>query len=158
MDIKYIVIHCSATSRQMDIGVKEIDQWHKQRGWKRIGYHFVIRRDGKIELGRRMDVPGAHAYGYNRISWGVCMIGGVDKNNKAEDNFSKEQYISLKSLLDTLSKIEPNAKIVGHRDLSPDIDGDGIIEKWEWKKDCPCFEVSDFIKFKPKKRSIWPWS
>lgn len=159
MNIEYIVIHCSATNPNQDIGAAEIDQWHRAKGWSGIGYHFVICRDGKIELGKPLHRIGAHAYGYNRVSWGLCMVGGVDSKNKPEDNFTNEQYTSLRNLLNVLSNIEPKAGILGHRDLSPDINGDGVIEKWEWMKDCPCFDVREFIKKEDscKKKSLWNW-
>ena len=140
-DIKYIVIHCSATPPRSNIGAKTIDQWHKDRGWSGIGYHVVVRRDGTLEFGRPFDKVGAHAYGVNRVSWGVCMIGGVDANGNAVDNFTAEQYVSLGLIVDALQTRAPDAEVLGHRDLSPDIDGDGVIEKWEWTKQCPCFNA-----------------
>lgn len=143
-DIKYIVVHCSATPPSQDIGFTEIDKWHKQRGWSGCGYHYIIRRNGTIEIGRRLNKAGAHAYGYNRKSWGICLVGGVDTNNHADDNFRVAQYEALEVLLHGLSAFAPDAQILGHRDLSPDIDGDGIIEEWEWKKSCPCFDVQSW--------------
>ena len=137
----YIVVHCSATPSTSDIGVDEIDDWHKQRGWSGIGYHAVIRRDGEIEFGRHFDEVGAHVKGQNYRSVGVCMVGGVDTQGDAEDNFTEEQYESLVAILVTLERAYPFAEILGHRDLSPDLDGDGIIEEHEWLKDCPCFDV-----------------
>jgi len=141
--IKYIVVHCSATPASMDIGVQTIDHWHRSppRNWSKIGYHFVIRRDGRVEKGRLLDEIGAHAFGYNRVSWGICMIGGLDAAGEPENNFTDLQFASLRSVLMTLTSLAPSAAILGHRDLSPDIDGDGVIEKWEWLKDCPCFNV-----------------
>jgi N-acetylmuramoyl-L-alanine amidase len=89
------------------------------------------------------------------------MIGGVDSNNKAEDNFTTDQYDALEDLLNVLHRMYRDAEILGHRDLSPDINGDGIIDKWEWKKECPCFDVSDFIKDRgivwTKKKTFWDW-
>lgn len=140
-NIKYIVIHCSATKRTQDVGVFEINQWHRARGWSGIGYHFVIKRDGTIEPGRAIDKTGAHAYGVNRVSWGVCMVGGLDYQGDAVDNFTDEQYTSLRAVVITLKAFAPDAEVLGHRDLSPDLDGDGVIEEWEWMKDCPCFDV-----------------
>src|SRR5690606_114532 len=76
--INLLVIHCAATTPLMDIGAKEIDVWHKQRGWSKIGYHFVIRRNGVIEKGRDISEVGAHVEGYNKNSIGICMVGGID--------------------------------------------------------------------------------
>ena len=137
----YIVVHCSATGPDSDIGADEINEWHKARGWSGIGYHAVIRRDGEIEFGRHFDEAGAHVQGQNIRSVGVCMVGGVGADGKAEDNFTDEQFESLQAIVKVLILAYPFALIVGHRDLSPDLDGDGIIEKHEWLKDCPSFDV-----------------
>ena len=140
-DIKYIVVHCSATKRTQDIGVVEINRWHRDRGWSGIGYQFVIRRDGTVETGRPINKVGAHAYGYNRISWGICMVGGLDYQGDPVDNFTPPQYDALRAIVTTLKAFAPDAEVLGHRDLSPDINGDGVIEEWEWLKSCPCFDV-----------------
>lgn len=140
-NIKYIVIHCSATKAQQDIGRNTIADWHKAKGWNDIGYHFVIRRNGTLEMGRPLSDVGAHAYGYNRMSWGVCMVGGLDYLSKPYDNFTDAQFATLKTVIQVLKAIAPDAEVLGHRDLSPDINNDGVIDKWEWLKACPCFDV-----------------
>lgn len=143
---KYIVVHCSATGPDSDIGVDEIRDWHVNgNGWSDIGYHAVIRRDGEIEWGRHMDASGAHVQGQNYQSVGVCMVGGVDGAGKAENNFTDDQFSSLRALLLVLVSAYPDAEVLGHRDLSPDLDGDGVITENEWLKDCPCFDVRSWI-------------
>ena len=138
----YIVVHCSATQPDSDIGVDEIRDWHvNQNKWGDVGYHAVIRRDGEIEFGRHFDEAGAHVKGQNFRSVGVCLVGGVDADGNPENNFTQNQFESLTILLDMLERAYPLAKILGHRDLSPDLDGDGVVEKHEWRKDCPCFDV-----------------
>lgn len=137
----YIVVHCSATKGSMDIGSDEIDQWHKNRGWRGIGYHCVIRRGGRVEFGRHFDESGAHVKGHNFQSVGVCLVGGLSEDGQAEDNFTDAQFSSLFDVLQTLKKAYPDAEVLGHRDLSPDVDGDGVVEQHEWIKDCPCFDV-----------------
>lgn len=137
--IEYIVCHCSATPPSMDIGVDEIDKWHRERGWSKIGYHIVIRRNpgelgGLIEYGNRSLLdPGAHVRGYNYKSIGVCMIGGVDKNNKPNNNFTEDQFGSLRDTINFLIKIFPSAVVQGHRDF-PNVN-----------KSCPCFNVKDWM-------------
>jgi N-acetyl-anhydromuramyl-L-alanine amidase AmpD len=142
----YIVVHCSATQPSSDIGADEIDDMHRKRGFDKIGYHAVIRRDGEIEFGRHFDEPGAHVKGQNYRSVGVCMVGGIDANGDAEDNFTEEQYESLVAILVTLERAYPFAETLGHRDLSPDLDGDGVVERHEWMKECPCFDVREWRK------------
>jgi N-acetyl-anhydromuramyl-L-alanine amidase AmpD len=125
--------------------VDEIDEWHKARGWSGVGYHAVIRRNGQIEFGRHFDETGAHVKGWNTRSVGVCMVGGVNGAGDAEDNFTTVQYDSLRSVLGVLAHAYPSAQVVGHRDLSPDLNGDGIITQDEWLKDCPCFDVTEWL-------------
>ena len=139
-----IVIHCSATAPDSDIGVDEIDSWHKARGWSGVGYHAVIRRDGQVEFGRHFDEPGAHVQGQNFRSVGVCLVGGVNEEAEPEDNFTEEQMESLLQTVQFLRLAYPEATVLGHRDLSDDLDGDGVVEEWEWVKDCPCFDVRDW--------------
>lgn len=125
-----IVIHCSATPPSMDIGRDEINLWHVKRGWSSIGYHWVIRRDGTQELGRSPAVAGAHAYGFNQTTYGICLVGGVDSEGEPEDNYTEAQYATLALLVATLLRDEHQLQfVVGHREL-PDV-----------KKACPCFDV-----------------
>lgn len=141
--INLLAVHCSATPAARDIGVAQIRAMHLQRGFNDVGYHYVIRRDGRVEKGRPDAVVGAHVQGHNARSIGICLIGGVKPDGKtAEANFTPAQYDSLEQLLRQLRKSWPKARICGHRDLSPDRDGDGVVEKHEWLKDCPCFDVA----------------
>lgn len=145
-----IVIHCSATQAKADIGVKEIRQMHLQRGFKDIGYHIVIRRNGVVEDGRGINEIGAHVQGSNATSVGVCLVGGVGPDGKkAENNFTVEQWESLRSTLRNLLKRFPGCRIVGHRDLSPDLNANGIVEPFEWVKQCPSFDVAKYLEANP---------
>lgn len=126
----HIVIHCSYTPSSMDIGLKEIDTWHRERGWWGIGYHYVIRRDGTIEHGRPFDTIGAHVRGHNDSSIGICVVGGASNSvDKAEDNFTVNQGIALHELLQQLCQIYPEAQVVGHKDLDD-------------TRECPCFDLT----------------
>ena len=119
-ETKYIVIHCSQTRPSQDIGAKEIDRWHRARGFLKIGYHFVLKRDGTQETGRElMEIP-AHAKGYNHKSVGVAMIGGVteEDHTKAENNFTPEQWETLDKLMRKLTDKFPKATIIGHNEIS----------------------------------------
>lgn len=138
---KYIVVHVTATPPKADIGVKEVRVMHLARGFNDIGYHFVIRRDGRVEVGRAVDMVGAHVKDYNSISVGVSMVGGVDAKGKPEHNATPAQLKMLEHTLRNLTAKYPQAGVCGHRDLSPDKDGDGIIEPFEHIKACPCFDV-----------------
>lgn len=131
--IDLIVIHCSATGQSADIGAADIRKWHTSppRNWSDIGYHYVIRRDGRLEPGRPEEAIGAHAQGHNATSLGICVVGGVDADNKAlaDFNYTRAQMATLESLISDLLLKYPKAAVCGHRDL-PNVD-----------KACPCFNV-----------------
>jgi len=144
--ITIIVIHCSATKEGLDIDASVIRSWHKNKGYRDIGYHYVIKLDGTIEKGRSEESIGAHVQGFNANSIGICYVGGLDKEGNPSDTRTDAQKKAMRKLYSDLKPKYPNAKWCGHRDLSPDIDGDGTIEKFEWMKACPSFEVkSEFI-------------
>lgn len=126
--IKEIIIHCADTPEGRDDKAADIDRWHKQRGFDRIGYHYVIDLDGTIEYGREQDCIGAHCQGHNTNSIGICYIGGADRDTlKPKDTRTDEQKASLVLLLKYLRQRYPDAKIYGHRDFSD--------------KPCPCFDA-----------------
>lgn len=139
--IDYIVLHCSATPEGRNVSVQEIERWHRQRGFRKIGYHFVILLDGTIRKGRDISEIGAHVAGSNANSIGICYVGGLDANGKPRDTRTEEQKAALFYLLQQLREEFPDAMICGHRDFSPDRNADGIIEPWEWMKACPCFDA-----------------
>ena len=111
------------------------------RGFSCWGYHYYVRKSGQIEPMRDEDMVGAHARGYNSISLGVCFEGGLDANGKPADTRTPRQKEALHRLVRELLQRYPEAKVVGHRDLSPDTNYNGIVDPWERIKECPCFEV-----------------
>lgn len=139
--ISLIVIHCSATRADRDFTAKDVDTAHRFRGFSCWGYHYYIRKSGQIEPMRDEDTVGAHARGFNAISLGVCYEGGLDEDGKAADTRTSRQKESLHRLVRELLQRYPDAKVVGHRDLSPDTNYNGIVDPWERIKECPCFEV-----------------
>lgn len=141
-----IVVHCSATRASQRVGAKEIDKMHRERGFDGIGYHAVIRRSGEIEWGRQFNEVGAHVKGYNSVSVGICLEGGLDETGRACNNFTYAQFASLRQLLEVMKRAYPQAKVLGHRDLSPDLNNDGVITSNEWMKECPCFDVQEWLK------------
>ena len=136
----FIVIHCSATKPAQDIGASEIRKWHvEDNGWSDIGYHQVIRRNGGLELGRPLHVSGAHAKGFNNISVGVCLVGGISDMGDPDDNFTTDQWDTLVDALRFLARLYPTAGVLGHRDLP------------EVTKACPSFDVQKWLD----ERQIW---
>ena len=134
-----IVIHCSATSPFLDIGAGEIRTLHSSPkgemvpwnggqmpafGWDDIGYHYVVRRDGRVERGRDINAIGAHVKGYNSVSIGICLIGGGD----GKFDFTKGQMWSLEKLITATLGVFPHAAVRGHNDYTK-------------YKTCPNFDV-----------------
>lgn len=143
-----IVIHCTATREGQEMTVGQIREEHKRNGWSDIGYHYVIGLKGEIWNGRDVDLIGAHVSGHNTHSIGIAYVGGLEGNTlvpyrllKAKDTRTAEQKAALLSLLVDLRKMYPYARIRGHRDYSPDKNGNGTIEPSEWIKDCPSFDA-----------------
>ena len=142
-EVNLIVVHCSATRVDRDITARDIDSFHRVRGFSSWGYHYYVRKDGSIEKMRDESEPGAHAYGHNRASIGLCYEGGLDVNGRPADTRTAAQKRTLVALLRSLRADYPGARIVGHRDLSPDVNGNGRVDKWERTKECPCFDAAE---------------
>lgn len=160
--IDTIVIHCSATHSGQPLGNSKygsaaavIDRWHAARGFARqpdavtrfnpllksIGYHFVIDTDGRCDMGRAVAEVGAHAAGHNAHSIGICMVGGLER----DASYTQQQWATLADLVRSLVKAHTVRLIVGHRDLSPDANSDGVIDSRDWLKTCPGFDVAEWL-------------
>lgn len=173
--INLLVVHCSATASGQRIdragrnAAQVIDEWHQARSFKRvafakashnphlhaIGYHYVIDIDGAILTGRSLNETGAHAQGFNRMSIGICLIGGAER----EGRFTPAQWKALAALTralaakfniplampERLNNQTIRDGVCGHRDLSPDRNGNGLIEPFEWLKTCPGFSVESWL-------------
>ena len=126
--INRIIIHCAATPEGKDYTVEDIDRWHRERGFREIGYHYVIYRDGSIHSGRDLAKIGAHCKGYNTGSIGICYIGGCAADGKTpKDTRTPEQKKALRQLVESLKTRFPNATVHGHREFA--------------NKACPSFDV-----------------
>ena len=131
--IDKIIIHCSATLPGQRVDVETITRWHKQRGFKTIGYHFFIDRSGTIHAGRPLEQQGAHCKGQNAHSIGICYEGGLNKEGKPYDTRTILQRIAMKELVAQLQERFTEATVHGHREFA--------------NKACPCFDVqADFCK------------
>lgn len=128
-NIKEIIVHCSATPEGKDFTVAQIKQWHLQRGFSDIGYHYVIYRDGSVHTGRPESVSGAHCTGHNTISIGVCYIGGCATNGTTpKDTRTPAQKVALVKLLKELKAKYPKVTIHSHKDYA--------------NKACPSFDAT----------------
>lgn len=135
--INELIVHCADTPAGMDIGADEIRRWHTDpepagNGWSDIGYHYVIRRNGEVEVGRAVEIVGAHCRGSNFNSLGVCLVGGRGETGGADFNFTRAQMDSLETLYADLQDWFAGIKITGHRDHAG--------------KPCPSFNVTEYFK------------
>lgn len=127
-DIKLLVVHCSDTNDDQDLTSIDIHKMHLDFGWDGIGYHKIITKDGSVENGRPEFWVGAHVYGKNNCSLGVCLIG--------KDQFTDMQFSALESVLKEWKQKYPLAKIIGHCDTI------------KTNKTCPNFDVNNWCKEK----------
>lgn len=132
MNITKIILHCSATPEGRDVSKDTIKQWHLDRGWSDIGYHYVIDIKGNLKEGRPVTRQGAHVRGYNKNSIGICYVGGCDANMKPKDTRTEAQRSVLRALLLDLMDKYPNATLHGHNEFS--------------NKACPSFDVQEEYK------------
>lgn len=142
--IDRIIVHCTATNQNCTI--TQLLHDFTSRGWKTPGYHYIVEADGKItQLVDESHVSNG-VKGYNATSINIAYMGGVDKHKRGIDNRTDAQREALQNKLRDLHIKYPYAKIMGHRDLSPDLNHDGVIEPSEWIKMCPCFNAIDEYK------------
>lgn len=133
--IKEIIVHCSATAEGKNVTVSDITRWHKDRGYKTIGYHYVIDLQGAIKEGRSVNMIGAHCEGRNTYSIGVCYVGGCDSSGKkAKDTRTSAQKESLRKVVQELIDIYhlTPAQVHGHYEYA--------------NKACPSFKIEELRK------------
>ena len=148
---RYIVVHCAATRPNVDITAEQIRRYHRDvKGWADIGYHQVIRRDGRVDNGRDMPGYGAHARGttpfgpMNLVGIGVCMAGGLDEEGRPSGNhYTRAQWHALKDLIVALMDVHriPASRVLGHRDVI----NDPSFQSPDPPKACPCFDVQEWL-------------
>lgn len=127
--IDKIIVHCTATPEGREVTVADVTAWHKKRGFRTIGYHYLVYLDGSIHAGRPVSEVGAHCTGQNARSIGICYVGGLDKEMKPKDTRTQAQKKALRRLVSQLQVQFPGSTVHGHREFAA--------------KSCPCFDVSD---------------
>lgn len=155
--INWIVLHCTAGPQDQKVSVI-LDYWKRVMKWKTPGYHFLIEADGTIHNLVPIEKISNGVAGHNSDSIHIAYIGGVEvlrkKNAKGQvinvlgkpiDNRTDAQIAAQVMLLKKYKAMFPTAKIVGHRDFSPDKNRDGIISPDEWSKACPSFSVREWL-------------
>ena len=131
-EVTLLVVHCSATRYDRNFPVEALHRCHLARGFASIGYHFYITRDGEVHICRPVHQIGAHASGWNDKSIGICYEGGLNKDNRPADTRTYAQKCSLLDLLRQLKTDYPEARILGHYQLSVSV-----------HKACPCFDARE---------------
>jgi len=130
-EIEEIIVHCSATPEGKDFTVDQLTEWHQQRGFRTIGYHYVIDLQGTIHAGRPPTMVGAHCRGHNARSIGICYIGGLACDGKTPmDTRTEAQKRALAHLLQVLHAQYPQATLHGHREFT--------------NKACPSFDCHEY--------------
>lgn len=130
--INQIIIHCSATPEGRDVTVDTIRQWHKQRGFRDVGYHYIIYRDGSVHIGRAENQPGAHCTGHNANSIGICYIGGMERDmSEPKDTRTPAQRKALEALCRELKRKYPAATIHGHNEFADKACPSFSVKRWK---------------------------
>ncbi len=143
--ILYLVVHCTATPVTASIESMQ-RYWKHVLGWKNPGYHYVIKRNGEIVNINPEEKISNGVAGHNANAIHISYIGGIDLDGKPLDNRTEAQKEALYQKLVELAKKYPRAIILGHRDFSPDKNGNGVIEYSEWIKHCPAFDVKEWLE------------
>lgn len=139
--ITRIFVHCTA-SWQNNTTVESLKKEFANKGWRNPGYHWVVFPDGKIVKLLEETKVANGVLGYNPNSIHVAWVGGIDKEHpKGIDNRTPEQKLALFDLLVKIKLRYKDAMILGHRDISPDLNHNGVVDPWERIKDCPCFDA-----------------
>ncbi len=111
-----VVIHHVGNTNK-NINSAAIHRWHIENGWKGIGYHFVIRKNGTIERGRPLHTVGAHCYNQNEHTIGICVVGNFELARPTHEQFRAAER--LIGAVCNLYDIAPNEKTVfGHKDFN----------------------------------------
>lgn len=127
-ELKRIILHCTATPEGKHFDVDTIRRWHvKDRGWRDIGYHYVIYIDGSLHEGRPLEQIGAHTSGHNKDSIGIVYVGGCDSKMKAKDTLNEAQETTMVNLIKALREEHGPLTLHGHNEFAA--------------KACPSFNV-----------------
>lgn len=146
-ELKYLVIHCTATPQNREVSSADIQAWHTApvskggRGWKQVGYTDLFHLDGTIErlVNNNEDAwvdtweITNGAKGYNSVSRHIVYAGGCDKRMNPKDTRTEAQHQAMKAYVLAFHKEHPNVRIVGHCELS------------NVNTACPSFDVSDWL-------------
>ena len=137
--ITLIVVHCTAT--RSDAKVTDILEGFKRKGWKRPGYHYIVAADGNVTQAVDDALTANGVKNHNAHSVHVAYVGGIDTTGRGSDTRTEAQRVVMRALIERLKARYAGAIVVGHRDLSPDLNHDGRVTRTEWVKQCPCYDA-----------------
>ena len=138
--INEIIIHSTATKAGRELTIDELRAWHKQKGFKDVGYHYVVMPDGEIKNGRPITMCGAHCKGHNANSIGLAYVGGLGANGKPADTRTQQQRDALKVAVQVLRAVFGDVPVHGHNEYA--------------NKACPCFDVHKEFGKQPKSNQL----
>lgn len=142
--IERIFVHCTAGNQHQSIA--DLRAEFKRKGWVNPGYNYVVEANGNVVQLLPDEQISNGVQGYNSTAINVAYLGGIDSNGKGVDNRTDEQKKALREVLKGLKAKYPDAVILGHRDISPDTNGNGIVDPWERIKECPVFDAKEEYK------------
>jgi N-acetylmuramoyl-L-alanine amidase len=131
--INRIIIHCSATKSDHDIDVSDVRQWHLDRGWSDIGYHYFVDIRGNGFKGRPIEKRGAHVRGHNHDSIGICYAGGIGNDGKPKDTLTDSQRRKIEQYIKAIRAVfGEHVSVHGHNEYA--------------NKACPSFKVDKYFR------------
>jgi N-acetyl-anhydromuramyl-L-alanine amidase AmpD len=129
-DVDTVFLHCSASDNYDHDDISVIRDWHLKRGFDDVGYHFFIKKNGTVQLGRSLEETPAAQQGYNLGSIAICLHG------LKKENFTKEQYNSLVELCNQIDRAYGKILFRGHKEVS--------------NKECPVFDYKAVLNLDDK--------
>ena len=151
-EITEVVVHWTGTFLNQDIGSEEVHEWHTQRGFSGCGYHYIIRKDGRLQRGRPINKVGAHALdnGHNNRSIGIsfvagynCMSGTPNRGNYVNSgSINEKQFAAFDQFMKNFYKVYPGGQAFGHVDTDD-----------KGKQD-PGFDVETYVNNKFGKENL----
>ena len=130
-DTSRIVIHHTGNPTDDDLSAEQLHRSHQNLGWSGVGYHFIVRKDGSIELGRPVECVGAHAEGFNYCSIGIHVCGNFDMAEPTEAQINALPML-LADICDAYGLTANDSIVMGHRDLmATDCPGNNLYKRMD---------------------------
>lgn len=139
--VRFLTFHCSAHPRGRAVTVAQMNAIAARKFGQR-SYHWIITLDGVAHRNLPDNVRGAHVGRNNTGNIGIVYVGGLEANMSPADTRTDAQKATMRRMRDEYRRLYPGIVVRGHRDWSPDLNRNGKVDKVEWLKACPCFDVA----------------